>query len=422
MKSIINKIDQVITNWFSSDPILLGVWCLMEKIEDTKIKTVSIDTRNTSVSFRYNPDFLAKCNDEQLEFIMVSECFKVLLKHPTTRLKKPKNISNYSSQLTVNELLNKNFPLLSDDEYFITPEGFKLKPKMWYEYYFEEVMKQCDIFNSQMKQMFGSLQGDEKNQNSNQQQSNGDSGKGEGEGKNKKDDKNSNGKDENPLKEYMNPGNGNEYWEENDLFDANVKNMVDENKSSMKNWGKYTGDSMSEIIVANTPKISYKEIIRRFNNSIISTKQFPSRMKVNRRYDLAQPGKKREYKSKIIFAVDSSGSMSNDDLMEGLTVINSVCKHANIDYVLFDTEIKLIEKKIKKAKKNFKILGRGGTDFQEVCDYANTHKADGLVIYTDGYAPEPKKPNTKVLWLMTNSNCKKPCNWGYEATLKDRHE
>lgn len=48
-------------------------------------------------------------------------------------------------------------------------------------------------------------------------------------------------------------------------------------------------------------------------------------------------------------------------------------------------------------------MGRGGTDFQEVIDYYKEHKEyDGLIIFTDGYAPIPKiPPNRKILWVHT---------------------
>ena len=376
--------DKIMFRWFNEDAVLLGVWCLLEKTEDTKVKTVALDTRSTIISLRYNPEYLDKLKEEQLELILVSECFKVLLKHPTTRLKQPPQVSSMSSQITINDSILNKFPFEKSEEYFISPQGLKLESDKWYEYYFEKIMENLDDITKKLSKIF-------------------------------KDNKEL-------LAEYMNPENqNNEYWAENDLFDADVKHMVDEHKHSMKNWGTYTGDMMGKIVAANSPKISYKEIIRRFRNSIMTTKTSSSRMKVNRRYDLAQPGKKREYTTKIIFAVDSSGSMSDDDLREGFAVINSVCKHAELEYVLFDTKITLTEKKFKNAKKSFKIAGRGGTDFTEVCEYAQNKKVDGLVIYTDGEAPPPQPKGTKVLWLLTDGNKKPPTNFGQVAVL-DRFE
>jgi predicted metal-dependent peptidase len=144
-----------------------------------------------------------------------------------------------------------------------------------------------------------------------------------------------------------------------------------------------------------------------------------SRMKVNRRYDIVMPGYRRKYKSKIIFAIDISGSMSDEDIAEGFAVINSCCKHADIDYLTFDSEIKSIEKNFRKAKKAFKLHGRGGTIVEPVLEYAKEQKADGLVVFSDMYFSAPAEPNhLKVLWLSHTAGQEPPVPWGFKAALK----
>ena len=111
--------------------------------------------------------------------------------------------------------------------------------------------------------------------------------------------------------------------------------------------------------------------------------------------------------------------MSDDDIAEGFAVINSTCRHAEIHYMLFDTQIKNIEKKMKRAKAAFKIAGRGGTDPDPVLKYVDEHKYDGLVVYSDMYfsANVPKPRKCKVLWLGTQKSSKAPVDWGYHANL-----
>jgi predicted metal-dependent peptidase len=142
-------------------------------------------------------------------------------------------------------------------------------------------------------------------------------------------------------------------------------------------------------------------------------------MKLNRRYGLNAPGYRRQYTTEVVFAIDSSGSMSDEDLAEGFAVVNSGCRHAKVHYILFDTEITMEETNVRKAKRTFKVTGRGGTNFQKVIDYADKMKADGLIIYTDGCAPAPSKPNhsRKVLWLMSKKEQKPPVDWGYVTHL-----
>ena len=424
------KMERVVAGWFSSDPVMLGAWCIVDKIPDPRQKTFGIDSRTNPPSIRYNPYFVDSVSQEYLEAVMASEGFKLLLKHPTTRLKSPKTISNMASQITVNSCIMGS---VNDQNIFnsaLKADKFGMEPSQWFEFYFRELLENLPESLQKVSQMFQKQIGEsgEENQQGQGQgeQGEGEEQQGEGQGEGKEGEGQGYQKFDSQgeaMKEYFDPSStSNQDWAENDLMDADIQNMVNERKGSSKQWGKFTGDAMSSIVSANTPKISYKDIIRRFHNSVVSTKQVSSRMKVNRRYDLAQPGHRRVYKSKLLFAIDSSGSMSDDDLKEGFAVVNSLCKHSEITYLLFDYKITSVETKLKKAKKEFKVTGRGGTNFQDVIDYVNEHKYDGVIIYSDGEASAPTKPiTTKVLWLLSDKSKKPPVEWGMRATL-DRME
>ena len=415
----IQKMDKVITRWFTQDPIMLGTWCMADKVADPNQKTIGIDSRTSPISVKFNPLFVNALPAEYLEAVMASECFKILLKHPTTRLRTPKTVSNMASQVTINSAIMSKTTvdnLIYGDA--ITAKKFNMEPDQYFEYYFKRLMENMPEAMQQIAQMFSKSI----DQNGNPV------GDGQGEGEGKDDSKDANGfqkfdKPGDAMKDYFDPtSTANQEWGVNDLLDAEVSNMVNEKKGSTKEWGKFSMDMMGQIVAASTPKISYKDLLRRFHNSVVATKQYASRMKVNRRHDLVLPGFKREFKSKLILAIDTSGSMSDDDIAEAFAVVNSICRHSQLEYILFDTKITLIEKNFKKAKASFKITARGGTDFQEVINYAEKQKSDGLIIYTDGYASAPTKPQkTKVLWLMSNKDCKPPVEWGMIATL-DRCE
>lgn len=423
------RMDKIIVNWFVQEPMLLGTWTLVEKIADKNTETIAIDSRNQPPCIRYNPNFINSLNDEVLEHVLANQCFKILLRHPTTRLKTPKEVSSLSSDITVNQMAMKNLPNVDGIfDVIPMPDKFNLEKNQWYEKYFRDLMDKLDESNEQVNKMFGDKQSSSGQQSgSGDESGDGESSDGSGDGEpSEGGDPNVDedgfpkaGTQKDSLKKMMDPrGDTNKNWGENSVLDADVQNMVNERKGSSKMWGKYTQDFMNDIVAANNPKISWKEIVRRFNTSVVTTSTVSTRKKANRRFDLDAPGRRRVYTTKIIFAVDVSGSMSDEDLAEGFSVINSVCRHAEIEYVLFDTEIKLVEKKMKKAKDNFKIKGRGGTDFEMMCRYADANKADGLIIYTDGYAPAPNPPKScKVLWLLTGKNNKPPVDWGFSAHL-----
>lgn len=409
------RMDKIVANWYLDDFMMLGAWSLVEKVADKKQKTLGIDSKCMPPTIRYNPNFINSLTDEVLEAVMASECFKLLLRHPTARLKKPREISALSSTVTVDQLIMKN--LVNTDglkDVIPMPSDFGLPNDSYYEEYFRQLMDKIQDAEKRMEKLFGKAP-----------PQNGDgSGSGDGDG-DQDPSKDEDGyakfdKQKNAIKDYMDPrGSSCQDWGDNEILDAEVENFVNNYKGSSKMWGKFSGDAMGQVVAANTPKISWKEVVRRFNTSVTTSKQVGTRMKPNRRFDLDAPGRRRVYTTKILFAVDASGSMSDDDVAEGFAVINSTCRHAQVHYVLFDTEIKMVETKLKRAQKTFKIGGRGGTDPGPVLQYVDEHKYDGLVVYSDmffsGNQPKPRK--CKVLWLGSMKNSKAPVDWGFHAQL-----
>jgi predicted metal-dependent peptidase len=495
------KIERVLINWFTDDSVMLNTFCLVNRVPDPRQETMGIDVTGKVPTIKYNPNFVNSLPVEHLEMVMASEGFKILLRHCTTRLLEPRQISSLSSSITVEELLKNNAKnIFGNDpslkEFMPTAEMFKLPEKDCFEEYFRQLMERQKKVNEMIKKIWNSMtqeekekmaddinkkqeEQDKKKEEQNQkpqpkpqqqppkdgneptqqpqpQQNGGDKqeqdqqeqeeqngnedgepepqdnnsepeeqdGDGDGEQEPSDPNKDNDGykkydNSEQALKDYFDPNGTNTMdWGSNDMFDADIKNFVDSRKDSAKSWGKYTGNVIAEIIAANQPKISYKEVIRRFRRSVTVFKTLTSRMKVNRRFDLAFPGHRRDMVTKIIFAVDVSGSMSDDDLAEGFSVINKVMKHCDMTFIQFDTEIKIIEKDFKKARKSFKVHGRGGTDFNHVLAYADENHYDGIVMFTDGYASAPKEPKTKVLWLMHSKDQKPPCNFGFVTHLE----
>ena len=93
------------------------------------------------------------------------------------------------------------------------------------------------------------------------------------------------------------------------------------------------------------------------------------------------------------------------------SVINRLFKYGveKLDVLQFDAQIQGEIEPLKKARKTVKIMGRGGTSFQPAADYyCERPEYDGLIYFTDGYAPPPKF-NTKrpidVLWVICSRQC-----------------
>lgn len=442
------KMNKIIMQWSFDDVTLLGSWCIIDKVADPKQKTMGINTKSYPPYIAYNPNFVCALSDEYLEAVMAKEGFKILLRHATTRLREPKKASNLASDVTINGHIMGGISDFGDTGTFFTAESFGLEKNRFYEEYYRRIKDIMDKVNQKVQQALskamqqqqqgqGEGKGQGKGQPDDQQNQNGEGGsQGQGDQNQDGGEQGQDGNtDENgfqkfdgqsdALAQHHDPQNStsNDGWGENNLFDADVQSYVDNEQKHIKNWGRHTQGMMSAIIAANTPEINPKDIVRRFQNTVLTQISTSSRMKLNRRFDLESPGKRRTYRSRILFAVDTSGSMSNRELERGGALINATLKHAEVDWVSFDTKVYDVVKNLKRAQDTFQFKGRGGTDFQPIIDYVQEHKYDGVVILTDCCASPPTRPTkTKVLWLATSQQYKPPVDWGFYAFLPEEKD
>lgn len=181
------------------------------------------------------------------------------------------------------------------------------------------------------------------------------------------------------------------------------KVLSDAKEQTEKKRGTIPGEIEGLIIVEEIKpaKFDWRGYIRRFTG--ISTHVFTKkiRRKENRRFD-ANPGLKIKMKQHMLLAIDTSGSVSNDELTEFMGEIHHIYKAGvEITIIQCDTQIKSIESY--KGKNQIEVKGRGGTEFDPVLEYynANTKKYTSLVYFTDGECNADVKPRGNVLWVLS---------------------
>ena len=158
-------------------------------------------------------------------------------------------------------------------------------------------------------------------------------------------------------------------------------------------------------------KIDYRGALRTFRSSIISQKRRLTRMRPSRRFGFEQMGSHYDFTTRLLIAIDTSGSVGSEELGRYFRIITTFFKYGiqEIDVLMFDHEVQgepITFTEAKKNKQQFKVRGRGGTSFQAPVNYVKEHpNYDGLIIITDGYAPVPDVPThlrAKLLWVIDN--------------------
>jgi predicted metal-dependent peptidase len=123
--------------------------------------------------------------------------------------------------------------------------------------------------------------------------------------------------------------------------------------------------------------------------------------------------KKHDFRAQIAVMVDTSGSMSNEDMALGVKEISVVAHVAEIHMTPNDT-VPHWKKTLKVTNKNdlkdFVAAGRGGTDFAqyltELPGQSWYKGCDLVIIITDGdcgtYPKNLLPKNADLLWILTN--------------------
>jgi predicted metal-dependent peptidase len=149
------------------------------------------------------------------------------------------------------------------------------------------------------------------------------------------------------------------------------------------------------------PKFDWRGYIRRFVGRSVKVYTKKLRRKFNKRFE-ENPGLKIKQKKHILVAVDTSGSVSTDELKEFFSEVHHMHKTgSDITVVQCDTAISDIRPY--KQSNKIELHGRGGTSFEPVIDYydANQKKYTCLIYFTDGEAPAPAKPKGHILWVLS---------------------
>jgi predicted metal-dependent peptidase len=184
-----------------------------------------------------------------------------------------------------------------------------------------------------------------------------------------------------------------------------------------KQAGKLPGQFKELIDELLAPQVEWRQQLWRFFNQ-----RKPGRITWNRpnRRLIAQgiymPSKQFEPTGDIVVAIDTSGSISRNDLkMFGseLSEIHKALQPRKLWVLDIDTQIHSVKEYGPYDRIELTYYGRGGTRFEPVFEWLKREdiKADALVYLTDGYASWPKEDFTlPVLWCINNTDITPP--WG----------
>ena len=378
------RIKTISQDWFLTEPLIFAVLCTHALKRNDNM---GCDMRCGKGLIEYNPERLEHFDDNQLALRLKAEVVRIILKHPYQRqpYNPRRDVMRLSSDLTLCDNLEG-----MDTIGLEPPAIFDIPRDQAFEQYYS-------LMAGQVVQLEQDADGEGVPMST--------PGGGQGDGDNLTDD-------------LLDADAGASLWEEDELMSEKVNHEI-ETAQRCNQWGSLSGDLKALIESTLVSKQNFRAILSQFRASILSTKRHLTRMRPNRRYGFDAMGSQYAYSTRLLVAVDVSGSVPDEDIKKFLAVINRFFKQGieSIDVIEFDSKI-TTDKPIalKQATGAIHVSGRGGTNFQPAIDFYYEHEEyDGLVFLTDGYAAIPKLPDDKrhkpLAWILTT-------NGGNEENLK----
>jgi len=350
-----------------------------------------------TISLAYQPDLLAKTDDSVVARVIEHEGLHLLNKHiprliriladetdPLTK-KSKSNIWNIAADCVVNTQANiKDGEIVIDGKEYpvCLPEKYDLEPNKVTEYYYLELLKNAKKVEVPMASI-------------------GDHGNWAG----------GNLKGVTDLSSLSRK------------VDQHVRRII---KESVKSFNKERGRLPAHVAdliqgALEPPKAPYYQIIRKLVRGSRFSKFRRSPTKINRKrtysFVLGEdvipqispfPGKTRDFTFDISVLLDTSGSMSVDDIKEGLSGIKNIIEkdrycHTTVLEVDAGVEKEYTVRKVRDIQ--FNVKGRGGTTLGPGLFRAKELDCDVCLAFTDGYTENineyarrllPKK----IIWVI----------------------
>jgi predicted metal-dependent peptidase len=462
----------------------------LTRVEKPGLGTVAVGiNQQGKYILYYDPAFLERLHFHELVLMLEHEVYHLILGHIPRyldiisglvieeELRRFRAAMNVASDCAANELMRaeKGFDEkykdwfygseATDGRAFLVAETFGLEKLKPFEVYLFQLLKEMkkstarflegtkiDIYSVPMP---GTGQGQSQGEGKDKEDSEGKGegkGEGEGEGKGK-----GNGEEKRTpsaiLAAYFDgkTNGAHQFWEQGlgekkanaeemqglaDKLRQEAKNIVQKAvEEHVKSRGTIPA-GLAEYVqrMLAKPTVPWPKVLRDMVSRTHQSKTDRGMSRPSRRLHgvpdiLPFPGKTHDRRFTILYALDTSGSMSTSDLSLGLRELLNIV-HTEQDvaiHVLYcDADLHAVYQVQSEGDVDFTIKGRGGTDFNppfvKCRELLRGDRAPDILIYaTDGYAPAPDPDNRvpiPVIWLITPGGTEPSPDYGFHIRME----
>lgn len=332
--------------------------CLAMGLEPVGKQNMLIPTMGTDGRrIYYDPDFVKRCSQAELMGVIAHEIAHIFLYHLARRQNREPMRWNIASDFAVNALVLEEFTL---------PQG-----ALWAINFKEKTVE--EIYNQIIVQV------------------------------------------------GMNTIDSHDDWDRwDDSLEQEWRGKVAQAANQARMQGKLPEYLQTIVDGILQPKLDWRTILRDMVTSCVKSN-----------YRLVPPAKKHVWRKiwlpsttgeelDIAVAIDTSGSISDDEIKEFLSEVKGICdSYENYTIYLFSCDARIHQRwEIHPFDSLPKIMkGRGGTSFVEPLHEGENLPISLFIYLSDGYGDYPdKKPSYPVIWVLTEDFAEPP--WGQKIVLR----
>ncbi len=379
---------------------------------DDSVKNVAADRRK----IYFNPSFLDKLSNLELDFVMIHEVVHLSLRHNSrSRAFENREIFDQAADIVTNSNILKSFGMKED---YICLQGEiqshqAPNKKEGYEFSAEELYK---ILHEEMILTGGLGSKLDLDENGDEIQAN--SGSGDG------------FDDHSRWGSESDEGISDLDWEKYTMDACEMMYVRDPSNSR----GLIPGYAARAYMELKEAKTDWRTLINNFIQEEVNDYSFtpPDRRFSDSPFFLPDFSDTDEVVKGVLFMIDTSGSMSDSEITTAYSEVKGAIDQfgGKLEGWLGFFDAAIVEPKPFTNEDELMIIrpyGGGGTDFSIIFAYVKDQMEDknisSIVILTDGYAPWPQEEaamGIPTIWLINNDDQTPP--WGKVARLTNERK
>lgn len=190
-------------------------------------------------------------------------------------------------------------------------------------------------------------------------------------------------------------------------------------QATEKSKGDVPGHLKEAINELNKPTVYWRAYLKNLLGTHVGNrrKTYSRRNRRNDRFGV--PGISHHAAGKVSVVIDTSGSISKEDLSQFMGEIESICHRAKVSVLQWDHAFQGFSASYRRGDwKKFEVHGRGGTDMVAPVEWLEEKGliGDCMVMLTDGYCSWPNQKSFPTIWAITTDE--QGPDWGTIVRVK----